>query len=309
MITKEAESKTDNTKNQLYFNSAREGFAYLLSYLFQENRGKILLPSYIGITDTEGSGVFDPIIETKTNYEFYELNEGLAINKESLLKQLDASPDFKAILIIHYFGFCQNDLRWLKSVSEKYNLLMIEDCAHSLNGTKVNDVMLGTTGDFSLFSIHKVLPTNNGGILQFNNKKLNIPAKHNISYDELIQYCNADFELINEKRRKNYQDYLDNGLKDIKGIKLMFDFLPENTVPLNLPIIVQNGLREKLYFKLIDYNVITISLYYRIIEEINKNAFPVSSQISNSILNLPVHQDIEHHDILNIIKTIKKALK
>lgn len=88
----------------------------------------------------------------------------------------------------------------------------------------------------------------------------------------------------------------------------MHPFLDKGTVPLNFPIIVNNDKREKLYFKLIEDGIITTSLYYRIISEIDRVEFPVSYSISNSILNLPVHQDTTKEDLRFIVKHLTKHI-
>tara|TARA_B110001450_G_C17442478_1_gene408502 strand:+ start:324 stop:551 length:228 start_codon:yes stop_codon:yes gene_type:complete len=62
--------------------------------------------------------------------------------------------------------------------------------------------------------------------------------------------------------------------------------------PLNFPIIVKNNLREKLYFFLISEGVETCAMWYELAPEINKNKFPLSYNISNSILNLSTHHDL-----------------
>jgi len=78
---------------------------------------------------------------------------------------------------------------------------------------------------------------------------------------------------------------------------------------MNLPIIVKNNKREKLYFKLMDEGIPTIALYYRLIDSIDRRQYPDSYYLSNNILNLPVHQDITKNDIEILTKKLIYSLE
>ena len=79
-------------------------------------------------------------------------------------------------------------------------------------------------------------------------------------------------------------------------------------VPHNFPIIVKDGLREKLYFYLLGKNIPTIALYYQMVVSIKEEVYPLSHKISKNILNLPVHQDITFQDIDLIVERIEQGL-
>ncbi len=78
----------------------------------------------------------------------------------------------RVLIIQHTFGK-PADLNKLISFAKDNNLLIIEDCAHSL-GTKFNDQLLGTFGDIGMLSFgsDKVLSCVRGGALITNNKNL-----------------------------------------------------------------------------------------------------------------------------------------
>lgn len=308
MITKEPTIKTNFINKKDYYNSAREGFKRLLRTQ-NANNLKILLPAYIGRTDKEGSGVFDPVLESRTPYKFYAVNENLSINMAHLKALLESDGDkYFALLVIHYYGFCQNDLAHIRALCNKHNLLMVEDCAHSLYGTIYKNRPLGEWGDFSLYSIHKILPVDDGGILKINNSEYTLNTTENLSKETFSVFCNADWDTINQVRRDNYMQYLQCGIQEVNNVKVLYKHLPGDTVPLNFPVIIENNKREAFYFKLIKYGVITVSLYYRLIDEIDPDQFPVSHQISNSILNFPVHQDTTQQDIQKIVDFMHKAM-
>jgi aspartate aminotransferase-like enzyme len=161
MITKEAENKSSNLRNFFLSNSARSSFSHILSCLFQGDERKILMPAYIGETNKEGSGVFDPVRKNGIKYGFYQVKENLSARIDDIENQL-RSGEFKALLIIHYFGFVQNDLKIIIALCKKYDVIFIEDCAHSFH-SKFEDRNIGEWGDVAFFSIHKSIPTSDGG--------------------------------------------------------------------------------------------------------------------------------------------------
>lgn len=301
---------TDNCVRNIYFTSAaRVGFKHLLKNLYFKDKEKILLPAYIGITDREGSGVFDPISELKINYDFYGLEKNLKINKEDLETKI-LSGQFKAVLIIHYFGFLHCDIEWVSKICKNNNVLLIEDCAHAFSSTYKN-IPLGDFGDFSFFSIHKFFATEDGGILKVNDKNFHFPIIDDISQriklETLEQLSKSKINEISNIRISNYNYYIQK-LKDFEKIELLYPELPQGIVPVNLPIIVKSNKREKLYFKLMEEKIPTIALYYRLIDFIDKEKYPASYYLSNNILNLPTHQDITKDDIDLITKRIYSYL-
>ncbi|MBN2821351.1 MAG: DegT/DnrJ/EryC1/StrS family aminotransferase [Bacteroidales bacterium] len=293
--------------NHKYFTyNARTAFSIILKNNFS-HQGTILLPSYIGITDKEGSGVLDPILETQVNYDFYEIGEDFKVDEIKLYEKLD-SQKFEAILIIHYFGFCHIDIVRLQLYCKKNNIIIIEDCAHAFD-SKYKSKLLGSYGDYSFFSIHKYLPCNNGGVLKINGKVSEYILENNSIQFEDFQALNAfSLDEIAKVRKANYKRLV-TLLSEVDNIQILFPNLEEGIVPMNLPIIVKGNLRERLYFYLIEKNIETTALYYRLIDQIDKLKFKSSHYLSQNILNLPIHQGIKENDIKNMAKTIKEFFK
>ena len=93
----------------------------------------------------------------------------------------------KAILIVHLAGLpC--DMTQILRIAKKYNLKLIEDCAHAIEskykGKHVGN--FGTTGCFSFYST-KNLTTGEGGMVICNNhniyKKIRVARLHGLSKD------------------------------------------------------------------------------------------------------------------------------
>ena len=78
----------------------------------------------------------------------------------------------KAIIVVHYGGqSC--DMDEILFIGKKYNLHIIEDCAHAL-GSKYNSKFCGNLGEIGCFSFYptKIITTAEGGMITTNNKKL-----------------------------------------------------------------------------------------------------------------------------------------
>jgi len=161
MLVKSPKSVTDFVKLIQYTQAARDALQTILKAIDFSHDKRLLLPAYIGITDREGSGVLDPVELTETPYDFYKLDNKLGAIKNELY-DLIRSGRYRALLVIHYFGFCQNDMAEIVALCKKYDVLLIEDCAHSMLSEEPEG-QLGKIGDFSFYSIHKYLATKDGG--------------------------------------------------------------------------------------------------------------------------------------------------
>lgn len=77
----------------------------------------------------------------------------------------------KAIVVVHYGGLAV-DMDEIMHISQKYNLLIIEDAAQAIDST-YNGVPLGTIGHFGAFSFHetKNIQCGEGGLLLVNDSK------------------------------------------------------------------------------------------------------------------------------------------
>jgi len=307
MIEKEAKKKSITLLQRNFTNSAREGLLYILrdNYSAQPKKG-ILLPAYIGLSKIEGSGIFDPVKKTKINYSFYRLNKKLEPNLNDIKEKLETGK-FSLILLVHYFGCCQTELSKFIKLCKNYNVKIIEDCAHTLiSGTKINS-HLGKIGDYSIFSIHKTLHTQTGGFFFDFKRDL---KKRNTKIDKKVfnEFALTDINEILRIRYNNFK-FVYNLIKNKKHVKNFFDSIPKNCVPLNCPIIVKEGFREKLYFSLIKNNIHPTALYHTLIKEVYMRKFKDTVFISKNILNLPTHQNVTKIDYPLYKKRILKSLK
>jgi perosamine synthetase len=137
---------------------ARNALFYGLRALGIQPGQKILLPAYLC------TAAIEPIEHFGAEVEFY------AIQRNCVPDWLDLETkirgNVRAIMAVHYFGFpC--GMEKFCALSKRYNLFLIEDCAHVLDGVP-NQHRLGELGDFSIFSPRKFLPVFDGGRLRLN---------------------------------------------------------------------------------------------------------------------------------------------
>ncbi|MCX6050951.1 MAG: DegT/DnrJ/EryC1/StrS family aminotransferase [Campylobacterales bacterium] len=290
-IIEKKQTKIDNFKmNTYYFSSARDSFEYILKEKLKEK--KILIPAYIGFSTNEGSGIFDPIKKSGIAYEFYKLSKNLEIEKESLFKLIDANPN-NILLLVHYFGFLDSNIGEIKEYAKKKNMVIIEDCAHAFFTFFQKPIV---DSDYYLFSLHKMFPHANGGML-ISKKPLNIKESFSVNPFEY------NFYEISNARVQNY-NYLKDKLKVFDKITLLKPLLKDE-IPQTLPILLPSEkLRDHLYFKLNALGFGAVSLYHELIQEVTSLEYENEFYLSHHILNLPVHQDIVFEDLDKMVETL-----
>jgi len=299
-------------RNSIFFtSSARVGFRHLLNNLNIGKDGYILLPSYIGYSIREGSGVIDPIEECGITYAFYRVKRNLSVDLDDLQNKIKIYRHKTfAVFVIHYFGFLQSDIIEIRNICANYGIYLVEDCAHCFKSS-YKGVLLGDFGDFSLFSIHKILPTLDGGILKVNRNDVSLPLiteDDKISFESLESYLTSNMEEIAKIRINNYKFLLEL-LLPMRDIEILYPQLEYGIVPMNFPILIKSKSRHDVYQGLIREGVETMALYYQLIDSIQEEVYPLSHEISHKILNLPIHQDVNEDDLHVIADKLYKVLR
>jgi hypothetical protein len=117
------------------------------------------------------------------------------------------SGHFQLVFLIHYFGVPQVDVEKFVEMCHRYNVKVIEDCAHTLMGG-LEGRRLGSFGDFAIFSVHKSTAAVDGGFFYdhqgvFDEFELTEPLL--ISAETLTEFVNTDIEAVSRHRLRNYQ--------------------------------------------------------------------------------------------------------
>jgi len=162
--------------------SARFGLEKLLQDQLGERRS-VLVPCF------NCSVVQESILAAGGITQLYDFSPSPGLfNWEKVIQQADSNTG--AIIVTHYFGV-PIDLRPIIDYCRTNEILLIEDCAHTLGG-KIGSAVAGTLGDVALFSFNHDKPMSLawGGAILVNNATF---SKNN--WKEKISVPSVDQEL------------------------------------------------------------------------------------------------------------------
>jgi len=151
---------------------------------------EILVPVFIC------NSVVDAIVNSGAKPVFIDINPNdFTIDLSDAEKKITKKT--KAILFVHYFGYVYPKIQEIQSFAQKNNLLVIEDCAHSL-GAFYKDKPVGSFGDISIFSFTKNITGFGGGAICTNNEDIYLQLKKQLKneIDEKRQYKNNFLKFI-----------------------------------------------------------------------------------------------------------------
>ena len=220
----------------LHFIKARDALSWFLRQSGASPGDMILLPAYVGWSFREGSGVFDPIREIGLVPVFYHMDQNLAIDAGDFYEKLAGCP-VRFALIIHYFGFVDDRYQELTQALRKKGVIAIEDSAHALL-TDLIGSGCGQLGDASIFSLHKLLPIDIGGLLaiRYDSPLNSIVQNHEIDGRFRIYPWEYDLEAISQRRKSNYE-YLTSRLQRFdRYIEPLHPILKREEIPQTLPV-------------------------------------------------------------------------
>jgi lipid II:glycine glycyltransferase (peptidoglycan interpeptide bridge formation enzyme) len=95
---------------------------------------------------------------------FYSIEENGLADIGKLREQCSSNhPDL--IVMVHFFGTANNQATQFREIANMHQAWLIEDCAHSVSPVG----LIGSVGDFSIFSPHKLIPIPFGAVLSVRN--------------------------------------------------------------------------------------------------------------------------------------------
>lgn len=143
----------------IFFDLGRDALACGLEALEIEPGATILIPAYMC------NSAIEPLRNLGYRIIFFDVKEDLNFDL-NMIERLISGSNVEAILSVHYFGFPAN-IQDLVYLCEKYNVKVVEDCAHSFL-TKIHGKSVGLFGDIAIFSMRKALAIPDGGALKLN---------------------------------------------------------------------------------------------------------------------------------------------
>ncbi len=146
------------------FDSGRSSLQIALEVLGVKSGDEVLVQAYTCCV------VSNAIIWTGATPIYVDITDQFNMDAADLEKKITSKS--KVLIIQHTFGIPAN-LSALMKIAQKYNLKVIEDCAHVM-GSLYNGKMLGTYGDIGMlsFGTEKPISAGRGGALITSNKTL-----------------------------------------------------------------------------------------------------------------------------------------
>ena len=237
----------------------------------------------------------------------------------------------KAILIVHLYGqavFSET----LRELAKKHNLLVIEDNAQA-TGAEWNGIKTGNLGDAAAFSFYpgkNLGALGDGGAITTNNSKLAVTVRTLANYGSQEKYINKYkglnsrldemqaavlsvklkyLDAENKRRREIAQYYIDN-IKNHEIILPAIKAAKESLLHVWHLFVIRTKNRNKLQQYLIDNGIQTL-IHYPIpphrqeaYKEYNHLSLPVTEQIHNEVLSLPISPVLTNEEIQKVVDTL-----
>lgn len=233
------------------------------------------------------------------------------------------------ILATHVFGNPCN-IEVIEAIAEKHDLKVIYDAAHCF-GVNYKEKSVFDFGDVSTCSFHatKLFHTAEGGAMFTNDKELQhkLFYSHNFGHDGPLAFhglgINGKVSELQAAMGLSVLPYMDEILSERKKVVEMYDSLLDfsNLQPLKIrentewnysyyPVVFESEEKVlKVQKALNDKEVYPRRYFYPSLNRlpyINYASMPVSEQISERILCLPLYAGLEEKDIQMIIEEINK---
>jgi dTDP-4-amino-4,6-dideoxygalactose transaminase len=328
------------TKSDLFLTHSATGALEIIATLLNIEPGdEIIMPSF-SFVSTASAFVNKGAIPI-----FIDINPTTLNIDETLIEQA-ITPKTKAVIAMHYGGNpC--DLKAIKVICEKHNILLIEDAAMGFGGV-FEEKPLGSFGDLSVisFDITKHIQAIQGGLLIVNNKKFSQRANfiYNIGtnrtdyqngavpYYEWVDY-GSKYQM-NELNAAVLEEQLNNSEAILKHRKKISKLYYEKLLPLELAHALKMMPLEALNTNIHEFYILLNSEQERndLKEHLNNHdiealfhynplhqsimgekkgrfiGFNTTENISKTLLRLPFHNEITETDIEYISLSIRLFL-
>jgi dTDP-4-amino-4,6-dideoxygalactose transaminase len=235
----------------------------------------------------------------------------------------------RAIMVVHLYGkMC--DMDPIEKIAKKYNLKIIEDCAQA-HGAEYKGKKAGTIGNFGAFSFY---PTKNlgslgdAGAVTTSDNELSVKIKSLRNYGSKVKYLNeylgwnsrldeiqAGFLSIKLRALDNINTHK-RTLAHLYSTNIKDDFIKPHISPDCFDVYhiytVRHPDRDKLRQYLLKHDIKT-EIHYPVpphkqkaLLGLIKTDFPISNEIHETTLSLPISYFHTESEVSYIIDTLNK---
>ena len=237
------------------------------------------------------------------------------------------TPRTKAIVPVHLYGQCA-DMEPLMEIAKRHNLFVVEDAAQSIGaeytfseGRKLKSGCIGDIGTTSFFPSKNLGCYGDGGALFIRDARLAERARMIANHGQKIKYhhdivgCNSRLDTLQAAildvklrhlreytaARNRVADKYDEGLASVKDIILPAR-ATNSTHAFHQYTIRVGGKRRDELKTFLQSQGIPSMIYYPVPlhlqqaylrEGQGKGSYPVSEQLSEEVLSLPIHTEMK----------------
>ena len=299
IVSKLAADRTAFRRRTILCASGREAIATFARAAGATAGDLVLCPAYVGWSPREGSGVLDPLASLGLEVAFYRVGADLTVDLSDLAQRLKTRST-AGVILIHFFGHVDPGYAEMVRVIRESGAWCLEDEAHAL----YTDLVLaasGRLGDASILSLHKMLPVPSGGALLLNadtHLSLENLSESNASSSILWDY---DLGAIAKRRSKNAAD-IRSMVAPLEGqVDALWPDINAGEILQTYPVVLRDSNRDMVYEMMNAQGYGVVSLYHTLVKGIAPHEFPLSHQLSRSILNLPIHQDLRTEQLADLV--------
>lgn len=295
--------------------------AYVELGVFQEN-DEIIVPSHtyiasiLSITDNNLKPIFVEPSEVNFNIDYDKIEEKITLKT-------------KAILLVHLYGQVSFSNKIIL-LAQKYNLKIIEDNAQAI-GAEFNGSKSGNLGDAAAFSFYpgkNLGALGDGGAITTDDeilaKTIRALANYgsNEKYHNIFKGINSRLDEIQAAVLNVKLKYLDDGNQirrviakkyctQIKNPKIKLPNYPDNELEHVWHLFVIRTESRNHFQEYLKINGIETLVHYPIPPhkqkcyfELNELSFPITEQLHNEVLSLPMSQILTDKEVDFIIDSI-----
>lgn len=258
------------------------------------------------------------------------------MNIDALKKAI--TPKTKAIVPVHLFGQCAN-MEAVMAVAKEHNLFVIEDNAQAIgadytfsDGTTKKSGTIGNVGTTSFFPSKNLGCYGDGGAIFTNDDDLAHIIRGMVNHGMYKRYyhdvvgVNSRLDSIQAAVLKTKLPLLDSYCDARRNAANYYNTAFASNANIITPVTsnftthvfhqytlqITNGKRNELHQHLLDNNIPN-AIYYPVPlhaqkayqdERYNENDFPVTNNLIDTVISLPMHTELEKDQLEFITKTI-----
>ncbi len=288
-----------------------------------DKKARILTPAFSFIASSNA------IIYAGAEPVFVDLDaDTFNIDYDKIEAAIKKEPDIKALMIVHLFGKpC--DMDRVKSITQKHNLLLIEDCAQA-HGATFKGKTVGSFGDVAAFSFYptKNMTTGEGGMVTTSNHQYAQKARMLINHGMQVRYhhdiigynyrmtniaaalglCQLQkLPMMNRKRIGNASYYSEN----IDNPLVITPQHCDGHVYHQYTVRIKNGLRDKFLSALNEHNIGSAVFYPLSLPEQKcykgkgyLSECPVTDYLKNQVVSIPVQPQLTVDELKRVVAVI-----